>query len=73
MNERVKLVGAYDANLMTMVALSSKLGVSRKTAYKWVKRFREEGASGLFDRLRIAKRQPSRTATTIEVRLIKFK
>ncbi|SKC01021.1 leucine-zipper of insertion element IS481, partial [Arthrobacter sp. 49Tsu3.1M3] len=30
--------------------IAAELGVSRQTAYRWVRRFRAEGAAGLQDR-----------------------
>jgi len=34
------------------------MGVSRATAYKWVRRYREEGSRGLHDRAPVARRRP---------------
>ena len=36
-------------------------GVSSRTAYKWLKRYREEGEAGLFDRSSRPRRIPRRT------------
>ena len=40
--------------------VSAEMGVSRKTAYKWWKRYREEGAAGLEDRSSRPRRSPNR-------------
>lgn len=45
------------------------LGVSRATAYKWLRRYRAEGAAGLADRSSRARRQP-RALTDRQVRRI---
>ena len=36
------------------------MGVSRQTAYKWLRRFRDEGPSGLWDRTSAPRRCPHR-------------
>ena len=41
-------------------AVAAEMGVSRKTAYKWRKRYREEGKAGLEDRSSRPHRSPSR-------------
>ncbi len=50
-NERMKFVVDYQRGL-PMTVLCRRHGVSRKTGYKWVKRFEEHGAEGLADRCR---------------------
>ena len=49
-DERVVLVGEYMKGEEPMSELARQFGVSRKTAYKWVARYNEEGPSGLADR-----------------------
>jgi hypothetical protein len=41
--------------------IAAELGVSRQTAYRWVSRFRAEGAAGLADRSSRPKSTPTRT------------
>ena len=50
--ERIRLVLTYLAREAGMTVLCRRYGVSRKTAYKWVKQYREEGLAGLDDRSR---------------------
>jgi transposase InsO family protein len=50
------------------------MGVSRQTAYKWLRRFRDEGPAGLFDRSSAPRRCPHRlgsdsVATIVAARL----
>src|SRR6266545_2235418 len=52
MDERMRFVLAIDAEEEPMAALCRRFGVSRKSGYKWLERYREEGAAGLFDRSR---------------------
>jgi transposase InsO family protein len=43
-----------------------QLGISRQTAYKWRRRFRTEGLSGLEDRSRAPREPHGRTASNVE-------
>jgi putative transposase len=43
-DERVLLVGEYLKGERAMTDLCQDFGVSRKTAYKWVARYKEDGA-----------------------------
>ena len=66
MSERfafVTLAGQPGAN---MAEPCRRFGVSRKTGYKWLKRFAERGAEGLSDRSRRPKVSPRRTVEAVE-------
>ena len=52
MELRMKLVNALLADEDSMTALCEEYGVSRKTGYKWLSRFRAEGPAGLAERSR---------------------
>jgi len=52
MELRMKLVNALLADDDSMTALCEEYGVSRKTGYKWLARFRAEGPGGLAERSR---------------------
>lgn len=45
-----------------LVVLCRQFGISRKTAYKWARRFEENGRRGLGDRRRVARRVHNRPA-----------
>src|SRR5262245_43434545 len=60
MDERTFLVAEYLRGEMGIAALSRASGVSRKTAYKWIERYLEEGVAGLEDRSRSPHRCPHR-------------
>jgi transposase InsO family protein len=49
-----------------MSALCRAYGISRKTGYKWLKRYRAEGRAGLRDRSRRPQCSPNQTAEEIE-------
>lgn len=50
--------------------VAAELGVSRQCAYRWVKRFRDEGAAGLIDRSSRPRRSPRRTPADVEARVL---
>ncbi len=55
---RLLLVQRMEGLGYSATGAASSVGVSRATAYKWRRRFRVEGASGLRDRSSRARRQP---------------
>lgn len=59
-DERVLLVGEYLKGGEPMSTLARQFGVSRKTAYKWVARYRDQGPAGLVDRSRAPLLHPRR-------------
>jgi len=50
MDQRMQFIGEWLEEGSSVVALSEAYGVSRKTAYKWIGRYRDEGAAGLRER-----------------------
>ena len=56
MDERMRFIVDHLSDEWTMSGLCDRYGISRQTGYKWVGRYREEGAEGLRERSRAAKR-----------------
>jgi len=52
MNERLKFIADYQRGLYEFSELCARYGISRKTGYKWLNRYEEEGIDGLKDRSR---------------------
>jgi transposase InsO family protein len=50
--------------------VAEQLGISRATAYKWVRRYRAEGEPGLLDRSSRPHRSPRRTTDALEARIL---
>jgi len=73
MKERLKLVTLFETGKYTVTEVSGALGVSRKTAHKWLGRFAREGLSGLDDRSRAPHRQARATPDEVISALIKAK
>jgi transposase InsO family protein len=57
----------------SMTALCAEFGISRKTGYKFAKRFADSGADGLEDRARGARSRPNQTASDIEALIVREK
>ena len=49
--------------------VADEMGVSRATAYKWWRRFRDEGLAGLQDRSSRPRRCPHQTPRRVEARI----
>lgn len=60
---RQRLVEAVLARRQPIGAICRSFGVSRKTAYKWLARFRRQGRPGLRDQSRRPRRSPKRLAS----------
>lgn len=66
-SEFVRLASAEGANVSE---LCRRFGIARKTGYKWLKRWREQGESGLEDRSRRPTNSPARTDVRLERQVI---
>jgi transposase-like protein len=53
--------------------VAAELGVSRQCAHRWVRRFREEGVSGLANRSSRPHRCPRRTAPAVETAVVELR
>lgn len=51
-------------------ALCQQYRISRRTGYKWLERYQEEGVDGLLDRSRRPLHSPDRTDATIETQVV---
>jgi len=58
MEERLKMVLEWEAGGLSVSELSRCYGISRKTAYKWLGRYRAGGVAGLADRSRAPLHHP---------------
>lgn len=59
MDERTKLIGDWLGERYTVTELGVIYGVSRKTIYKWIERYRKEGPAGLEEKSRAPKHHPN--------------
>ena len=73
MSERLDLVTLAAQPGANMAELCRRFGVSRKTGYKWLKRFAEVGSDGLVDRSRRPKVSPRRTVEAVEAAAVELR
>ena len=71
--ERVKFVCDYDTGLFSMTELCRRYGISRKTGYKWVERFRSGGPSALEDSSRAPQSCPHRTSDELVDEIVELR
>jgi transposase InsO family protein len=60
-NSRRLLVERIESSSCSLREAADAAGISERTAYRWLKRWREEGAKGLIDRSSAPKQIPHRT------------
>lgn len=73
MNERMQLVKAYGSGRHTVAELAEHYGVSRKTAHKWLTRYKEQGREGLQDRSHVALSHPNAVSHEVREAVIRAK
>lgn len=66
---RQLLIGRVEAG-WPAAHVAEQLGISRATAYKWIRRFRAEGPPGLEDRSSRPKRSPRQLSAAIEAEIL---
>jgi transposase InsO family protein len=67
---RQLLVGRVLVQGWPAAHVAEQLGISRATAYKWVRRYRAEGEAGLLDRSSRPHRSPRRLTTSAEAAIL---
>src|SRR5262245_31035184 len=70
MSQREEFVSFLEKSGSNVSELCRRFGISRKTGYKWLKRYRTGGKLGLLDRSRRPVHQPARTAKETEIRIL---
>jgi putative transposase len=70
MDERMRFVVAMERQEEPLAALCRRFGVSRKSGYKWLERYRAEGLAGLADRSRAPLRHPQEVSRAVAERCL---
>lgn len=65
-SQREEFVALSQAQAVSMAELCRRFGVSRRTGYKWLDRFRAAGPAGLRDRSRRPQDSPRRSPPAVE-------
>src|SRR5262245_59294450 len=71
--ERMKFMLAYTAGEASMAELCRSYGVSRKTAYKWWRRYCATGVEGLKDQKSRPRSSPRQTPEKVEVVIVELR
>ena len=64
--ERLRFVAAWERSEVSFAELCRSFSVSRKTGYKWVERYEQEGLRGLQDRSRAPLRRANKVLAEVE-------
>lgn len=73
MDSKIHFVSLASENLMTMSEVCNLFNISRKTGYKWLSRYLEEGPEGLQNRSKAPKSIPHKTSKEIEEFIISWR
>ena len=74
-SEFVQLAGSIRSGRArgSVSELCQRYGISRKTGYKWLGRYAQEGEGGLADRSRAPRSQPQKTPELVEERVLELR
>jgi len=61
MNQRVRFIAEYLNEYFPVNELCHQFNISRKTSYKWIKRYEEYGSEGLLDQSKRPHSRPHET------------
>lgn len=70
---KLELVIQMKRGGVPIAELCRRQGVSRKTAYKWLRRYETEGESGLREKSRKPRGSPGKTGRVMEERIVKLR
>lgn len=73
MNERLKFVAAVQEGRLSMTDLCARFGISRKTGYKILARYAQDGPEGLLDRSRAPRQHPNQTSRELEAAILRIR
>lgn len=73
MDERMKFIVDCESEELSMAEACRRAGISRKTGYKWLGRYEEEGLEGLKERSRASSRHPNAVEACTEQAILEMK
>lgn len=73
MDERKRFIEMWLTGNYTLSELCAAFGVSRKTGYKWVERFKQGGFPGLAERSRAPLHHPNEISRAVEASLLEMR
>jgi putative transposase len=72
-DQRMRFVSACLDEQDSMALLCRRFGITRRTGYKWLERFRQEGPSGLIDRSRAPLTHPNQIEREVEKEILSMR
>lgn len=72
-DQRKLFIKAYYEKKFTLSDLCRQFGISRKSGYKWIKRYEDNGFEGLTSRSKVPLNQPNKTDSSIVNELLRVK
>lgn len=72
-SQRLEFCRLHEGGSLSMAELCRRFGVSRKTGYKWLGRWKEGGDTALCDRSRRPHGSPSKSSDAIEEKVVKLR
>lgn len=73
MDQRISFISDFHRHVLSFATLCNCYGISRKTGYKWVNRYKEYGIDGLKERSRRPHQSPHRIPNYIREELIRMR
>lgn len=73
MNEKIKFISAYLEDEDYFSDLCEVFSISRKTGYKWIKRYEESGVEGLHDQSRAPHGHPNALSEDVVARILRLR
>lgn len=73
MDEKIKFIASVKEGAHSFSTICRSYGISRKTGYKWLNRYEEEGPEGLYDQKRARVTQSHRTEERLVKQILKVK
>ena len=73
MSLRQEFVRLVEGNAVSFTQLCQRYGISRKTGYKWLGRYRKQGAQGLADHSRRPKKSANQLPQATEQPLLRLR
>lgn len=73
MEQKVQFIRDWRRGSHTVSELCALYGISRKTGYKWIERYVEQGPDGLLDRSHARRENPNKTAAEVEQALLQMR
>jgi putative transposase len=72
-DQRMRFVLSCLDDEESMACLCRRFGISRRTGYKWLARYRQEGTGGLTNRSRAAQHHPNQVEAEIEEQILSLR